>query len=80
MFTPEIVTFPVFSMFGSGAVLWPTLGAVMAWMVIAAFVGSALGLLREGLRGTGRTRAANKQIADSPLAPVAPAQGYREAA
>jgi len=80
MFTPEILSVPVFSALDGGAVSWPTIGAVLAWMLIAAFVGSSLGLLREALRGTERTRAANKKIADSPLAPVAPAHGCCEAA
>lgn len=80
MFTPEILTVPVFSMLDGGAVAWPTLGAVLAWMLIAALVGSALGVLREGLRGTERTRAVTKKAADAPAAAVAPAHAYREAA
>jgi ABC-type antimicrobial peptide transport system permease subunit len=79
MFTlPEILSVPVFSALGGGAV--PTSGAVFAWMLIAAFVGSSLGVLREVLRGTARTRVANKRAVESHLAPVAPAHGCCEAA
>jgi hypothetical protein len=81
MFTlPEILSVPVFSALGSGAVVWPTVGAVLAWMLIAAFVGSSLGLLREVLRGRERTRVANKRVVESHLAPVAPAHDCRAAA
>jgi len=44
---PEIVSLPVLSSLGSGTVLWPTLGGVLAWMLVAAVVGTLLGLLRE---------------------------------
>ncbi|MFI5398600.1 MAG: hypothetical protein ACHQ9S_23985 [Candidatus Binatia bacterium] len=80
MFTPEILTVPVFNALGSGTVLWPTIGATLAWMLIAAFVGSSLGLLREALRGTERTRVAKKRVVESHLAPVAPAHDCCEAA
>jgi hypothetical protein len=80
MFTPEILTVPIFSALDGGAVAWPTIGAVLAWMLIAAFVGSGLGVLREALRGPVRTRAAKKSVAEAPLAPVAPAHGCCEAA
>ncbi len=80
MFTPEILTVPVFSALDGGAVVWPTIGAVLVWMLIAALVGSALGVLRDGLRGTERTRAASTKVADSPAAPVEAAHPYREAA
>ena len=80
MFTPEILSVPVFSMLDGGAVLWPTIGAVLVWMLIAAFVGSALGLLREGLGGTERTRVARKKIAESNVAGVTPTHGCCEAA
>jgi len=79
MFTPEILSVPVFSMLDGGAVLWPTIGAVLVWMLIAAFVGSALGLLREGLRGTEPTHVARKKIAESHVG-VAPTHGCCEAA
>jgi hypothetical protein len=79
MFTPEILSVPVFSMLDGGAVLWPTIGAVLVWMLIAAFVGSALGMLREGPRGTEPTRAARKKTAGS-HAGMAPAHGCCEAA
>jgi hypothetical protein len=79
MFTPQILTVPIFSALDGGAVTWPTIGAVLATMLIAAFVGSALGVLREGLRGTERTRAAKKAVVETPL-PVVSVYEYREAA
>jgi hypothetical protein len=80
MFIPEILSVPVFSALGSGAVPWPTSGAVLAWMLIAVFVGSSLGLLREVLRGTERTGVAKKRVVESHPAPVAPAHGCGEVA
>lgn len=80
MFTLEILSVPVFSALSGGAVVWPTIGAVLAWMLVAAFVGSLLGLLRETLRTPLRTRAASKKSAEAPLARVASAQGCCEAA
>ncbi len=75
MFTPEILTVPVFNALGSGAVLYPTVGLVLAWMVIVAFVGSALGLLREGLDMPKRHRLGSTKVAHRP---VTPAAGTRE--
>ena len=80
MFIPEILSVPVFSAMGSGAVPWPTSGAVLAWMLIAVFVGSALGLLREALRGTDRIRVANRRVVESHLAPGAPAHSCGDVA
>jgi hypothetical protein len=80
MFTPEILTVPIFSALDGGAVAWPTIGAVLASMLIAAFVGSALGVLREGLRGIERTRTEKKTVAETHPAPVVPAHGCCEAA
>ena len=74
MFTPEILTVPVFSALGSGTVLWPTLGAVLAWMLIAAFVGSALGLLREAVGAPLRKRVEKRRLAELHVAPVASAR------
>ncbi len=71
MFTPEILTVPVFSALGSGTVLWPTLGAVLAWTLIAAFVGSALGLLREAVGAPLRKRVEKRRVAEVHVAPVA---------
>jgi hypothetical protein len=80
MFIPEILTVPMFSVLDGGAVAWPTIGAVLAAMLMAAFVGSALGVLREGLRGTERTRMEKKSGAETHPAPVAPVHACREAA
>ena len=74
MFTPEILTVPVFSALGSGAVPFPTVGAVLAWMLIAAFVGSALALLREAVGQPLRKRVENKRVAELHVAPVASAR------
>jgi hypothetical protein len=74
MFTPEILTVPVFSVLDGGAVLWPTIGAVLAWMLIAAFVGSALGLLREAVGAPLRKRVENKRVAELHVAPPASAR------
>ena len=44
---PEIISAPVLSSLGTGGELWPTAGGVLAWMLLAALVGSALGILRQ---------------------------------
>jgi hypothetical protein len=80
MFTPEILTVPMFSVLDGGAVAWPTIGAVLAWMLIAACVGSGLGILREAVRGPERTRTAKKTVAETHSARVAPIHVCREAA
>ena len=81
MFTlPGILSVPVFSALDGGAVPYPTIGAVLAWMLIAACVGASLGWLREGLRKAEPTRAAKKTVGESRLAPVALADGCCEAA
>ncbi len=80
MFTPEILTVPVFSGLGSGAVLYPTTGVVLAWMVIVAFVGSALGLLREGLGASERRRADRARVAHRAITPAAGARECHQAA
>jgi len=78
MFIPAILSVPVLSALGIGAV--PVSGAVLPWMLIVAFMGSVLGVLREGLRGTERTRMAKKRVVESHLAPVPHAHDCREAA
>ncbi len=77
---PEFLSIPVLNALGSGAVLYPTVGAVLAWMVIAAFVGSAVGLLREGLRAPEIRHAQNTKAAGRPVAPAAPARECCQAA
>ncbi len=79
MFTPLILTIPIFSAVASGAVVWPTMGSVLMWMLIV-FVGCALVLIGGAVRETKRGRAANKKIADSALAPIAPVHADRQAA
>ncbi len=80
MFTPEVLTVPVFGALGSGAVVYPTIGAVLVWMLTAAFVGSVLGLLREALRTPQRRRGETRRAVELPAAPAARAPEYREAA
>jgi hypothetical protein len=47
---PMITSFPVAGMTTAiGTADWPTLGTFFAWTLIAALVGSGLGLLREGV-------------------------------
>lgn len=79
MFTPEILSMPVFSALDGGVMALPSVGAVLAWMLIAAFVGSALGLLREALRGTERTPVATKGAAEVRVAPTPRAHECYEA-
>jgi hypothetical protein len=78
MIAPEILSVPVFSMLDGGAVPWPTIGAVLVWMLIAAVVGIALGFLRENLRGTEPTPVARKKMGESHVG--ATAHGCCEAA
>ncbi|HVN83845.1 MAG TPA: hypothetical protein VMW17_03275 [Candidatus Binatia bacterium] len=44
MMTPGLVLIPTMGSFGYE--MWPTVGAIVAWALIAALVGSGLGLLR----------------------------------
>ncbi len=77
---PEILSVPIFSALGSGTVLYPTVGAVLAWMLIAALVGSALGVLREGLRAPEQRRADSTNVVVLHAASGARARECREAA
>jgi hypothetical protein len=52
MFTfPQVLLTPVLSSLGSGTVNLPTVGAVLAWLLVAALVGTGLAILREATRG-----------------------------
>jgi hypothetical protein len=42
---PRLLSVPLLAVFGNGAD-WPTLGAVLAWALVAALVGSGIGALR----------------------------------
>jgi hypothetical protein len=55
---PSIISFPVVSGLNLSAFDVPTAAAFIAWFLIAALVGSALGILREHGRAT-PTHAAN---------------------
>lgn len=83
-YTPEILTMPVFSAMGSGAVPEPSVGVVLAWVLVAAFVGSVLGLLREAMRGNKTNRVENAEpsraAAEIHIAPEVRAGDYRDAA
>ena len=46
----QFASIPLMSSFGSGTIEWPTLGALFMWTIVAALVGSGLGVLRAGLR------------------------------
>ncbi len=55
MFTPDMLTVPIFYGLGSGVVLSPSVGAGALWMLIGAFVSCSLGLLWEGFRARPRS-------------------------
>ncbi len=44
---PHILSIPDVSGLYVAAIDWPTVGLFLGWLVIAAFVGSVLGFLRE---------------------------------
>jgi hypothetical protein len=44
---PQFIVAPILSSLGSGSAAWPTIGAVIGWSLVAALVGSALGILRQ---------------------------------
>ena len=47
----HLASIPLMSSIGSGTIEWPTLGALLAWTLLSALVGSGLGVLRAGLQG-----------------------------
>jgi hypothetical protein len=78
---PQIVVTPILASLGSGSANWPTVGAVIAWSLFAALVGSALGILREYTRTTqalGRSDGSTEAVVSHQ--PVAFDHGHREAA
>jgi len=80
MFTlPQIITSPLLANLGSGAATWPTVGALLAWAMIAALVGSALGILRE-YRRNAATPAASERVVSLQAIVHDPTHGHREAA
>jgi len=80
MFTlPQIFTVPLLSSLGSGAATWPTVGVVFAWAMIAALVGSALGILRE-YRRSAATPADREQVVTLPTISREHGHVHREAA
>ena len=79
MFTlPQIVSLPVLSGLDAGVMQWPTIGAVLAALLIAALIGTALGLLREGVSPVQRSRA--QEVAEPHLVAIADDHRYPKAA
>jgi hypothetical protein len=51
MFTlPQVVSLPLLSSVAGAQLDWPWAGAFLAWVVVAALVGTSLGFLREHTR------------------------------
>jgi hypothetical protein len=79
MFTlPQIMSLPVLSGLDAGVMQWPTIGAVLAALLIAALVGTALGLLREAVSPTQRGRV--EELAEPERAAVPDDPRYSKAA
>jgi tetrahydromethanopterin S-methyltransferase subunit C len=79
MFTlSQILSLPVLSGLDAGAMQWPTIGAVLVSLLIAALVGTVLGLLREA--AIGMQRRPGEKVAAPQCAAVADDHGYCEAA
>ncbi len=47
---PELMLSPVMSGLGIGVPVWPAVGAVFAWTMIAALMASVVGILTESTR------------------------------
>lgn len=47
---PQIAASPIFNGIGSGTIEWPTIGAVLGFFLVAAFVGTILGMLRDSAK------------------------------
>jgi hypothetical protein len=75
---PQIMSLPVLSGLDAGVMQWPTIGAVLAALLIAALVGTALGLLREAVSPTPRRRV--EELAAPELAAVPDDPRYSKAA
>jgi hypothetical protein len=71
---PQIISVPALAGMGATAIEWPSVGAFLAWMMIAAFVGTLLGMLRNMAalppsdRGVDSVRPTNRLPADTTLA------------
>jgi len=65
----HLASIPLMSSIGSGTIEWPTLGALFVWTIVAALVGSGLGVLRAGLRAP---MAVQDRAHDQPRLIVAP--------
>lgn len=48
---PYMLSIPALSGFEVSGFPWPAIGVVLAWLVLAAFVGVSLGFLREHASG-----------------------------
>ena len=63
MFTlPYVISAPAVIGLNFGSMDWPTAGVFLAWMAVAALVGSALGFLREHTSPQHRTKPAASNV------------------
>jgi hypothetical protein len=53
---PQVVSLPFLSGVAADSVQWPWIGAFLAWVLIAALVGTSLGFLRDYLRNASEQR------------------------
>jgi len=44
---PQMIGVPILVGLDAGTAHWPTVGVVLSWMLLAALVGSGLGILRD---------------------------------
>ena len=80
MFVFPVMSLAVWSSLGSGTADWPTVGAVLGWMLLAALVGSGLGILRDSTRGARTTAGVGVKDAPAPTADLSVDRSHREAA
>lgn len=79
---PKLLSLPVLGGLYGSVLDWPAIGPVLAWFVIAAFVGVSLGFLRELTSGSGPRRDAVHEPRVLRFVPPEPRGGceHREAA
>jgi hypothetical protein len=66
---PQLITVPALASGGAMTIEWPTLGAFLAWTLIAALVGMGLGALRRLGAQTPAARQVHpvlRRVADAP--------------
>ena len=64
---PQIVGLPLLTSLDGGMVHGPTLGAVFTWMLLAALIGTGLGILREASQSRGEGRQDVAPILSDPV-------------